>query len=57
MDIDYIFMFSIRSQDGNTIIDYSIAIIDTSLVGLFSKLSKAGKLKGSIVLEQLYIVT
>lgn len=56
MDIDYIFMFSIRSQDGNTIIDYTIAIIDTSLVSLFSKLSNDGKLKGSIVLEQLYVV-
>lgn len=56
MDIDYIFMFSIGSQDENTIIDYSIAIIDTSLVSLFSKLSNDGKLKGSIVLEQLYII-
>ena len=56
MDIDYIFMFSIGSQDGNTIIDYSIAIIDTSLVSLFSKLSNDSKLKGSIVLEQLYVV-
>lgn len=56
MDIDYLFMFSIRPESKHTVIDYSIAIIDTSLIELFSKLSNSGKLKGSLVLEQLFTI-
>lgn len=56
MDIDYLFMFSIRQKDQMTVIDYSIAIIDTSLASLFAKLSSSSKLKGSLFMDQLFVI-
>lgn len=57
LDVDYIFMFNIENNQDKTIINYSVALIDTSLINMFSALSNEnGKLKGEIVLEKLFII-
>ena len=58
LNVDYIFMFNIENLDDyKTIIDYSIAIIDTSLIDIFKPLSNnLGKLQGKLNFDKLYII-
>ena len=54
IDVDYIFLFDIYSDEKNTIIDYSIALINMSLVDEFGPLSDcSGRLKGKIILDMI----
>lgn len=57
-DVDYIFMFSIDNKDEYTTkINYSVALINTNLTEDFSALKdRDGKLKGSIILDKIYII-
>lgn len=57
-DVDYIFMFSVDNSNIHTTkINYSVAVIDTSLIDDFSVLKDGeGKLKGSILLDKIYVI-
>lgn len=57
-DVDYIFMFSIDNEDEHTTkINYSVALVNTNLTDDFSAIKdNEGKLKGSIVLDKIYII-
>ena len=59
LDVDYIFMFDIdNSVQGKTIIQYTVAIIDLKLASTFQPLlNKAGKLKGNLEFEKLYVIS
>lgn len=55
--IDYIFMFDINSDENYTYIDYSVALIDVSLVKIFSPLlNQQNKLKGRLIYERLFVI-
>lgn len=57
-DVDYIFMFDIdNSKFDKTIIKYSVALIDTSLLLAFKPLlDKDGKLKGTLEFDKIFII-
>ncbi len=56
-DVDYIFMFGLNTNIDKTIIDYTVAVIDTSLVPLFEPLTnKERKLKGTMEFDKIYII-
>lgn len=58
LDVDYIFMFNIENNNKNeTLINYSVALVDTSLIKMFDPLSdKFGKLKGKLVFDKFFII-
>lgn len=57
MDVDYIFLFDIKEKDDDTCIDYSIAIINTEMLGEFMPLSEDGKrLSGHLTVDKIYII-
>lgn len=56
-NIDYIFMFDLSSDENHTYIDYSIALIDVSLIPIFSPLlNSSKKLVGRLTFEKIYII-
>ena len=59
LDVDYIFMFDIdNSVQGKTIIQYTVAIVNLKLASIFEPLlNKAGKLKGNLEFEKLYVIS
>lgn len=55
--VDYIFMFDVNSNTKNTIISYSVALINMKLSNEFLKLSEDGQnLNGKITLDKIYKV-
>ncbi len=57
LDVDYIFMFSIWSDNWHTIVDYVVALIDTDLMDLFSPLMDSSRrLKWKLILDQIYTI-
>lgn len=57
-DVDYIFMFDINNSNSSlTVINYTVAIIDTTLLNEFSQLLDSNKkLKGSLVYDKIYVI-
>ncbi len=50
-------MFDINSDENYTYIDYSVALIDVSLVKIFSPLlNQQNKLKGRLIYERLFVI-
>lgn len=58
LNVDYIFMFDIdNATKGKTIVDYSIALVDTTLLQSFAPLmDKDKKLKGRLEYDKLYVI-
>ena len=58
-DVDYIFMFEIDdSDDDKTVINYTVAIIDTKLLDKFKPLiNEDGRIKGSFSMDKIYIIS
>lgn len=58
-DVDYIFMFEIDdSDDDKTVINYTVAIIDTKLLDKFKPLiNEDGRMKGSFSMDKIYIIS
>lgn len=56
-DVDYILLFNISNDKKNTIIDYSIAIINLDLAEEFKLLLNTdGKLKGTLKFDMIYSI-
>lgn len=59
LNVDYIFMFSVSNDknDNETIIEYSVAVINTKLVDKFKPLiNNEGKLIGEFKLDKIYAI-
>ena len=57
IDVDYIFLFDILNNEKNTIIDYSIALINLGLAEEFKSLVDfEGKLKGKLIFDLIYSI-
>lgn len=58
LNVDYIFMFDIdNNTKGKTLVDYSVALIDTTLLHSFAPLmNKDKKLKGRLEYDKLYVI-
>lgn len=57
-DVDYIFMFEIdNSNETKTLINYTIAIINTSIINSFkSFIDDSGRLKGTLIFDKIYAI-
>jgi len=56
-DIDYVFMFSLNPQEDCTLIEYTVAVVDTSLITIFKPLMDENKkLRGQMNLDKIYII-
>lgn len=54
--VDYIFMFSLSSDAEHTYIDYTVAVVNTNLVPLFSPIANNGRLMGRLTYDKIYII-
>lgn len=54
--VDYIFMFSLSSDAEHTYIDYTVAVVNTNLVPLFSPIANNGRLVGRLTYDKIYII-
>ena len=55
--VDYIFMFNLSSDQDYTYIDYTIALVNTTLVSTFKKLENDnGRLVGRLKYNQIFII-
>lgn len=55
--VDYIFMFSLSSDARHTYIDYTVAVVNTNLIPLFSPLANNGRLIGRLTYDMIYILS
>ena len=54
--VDYIFMFSLSSDAKHTYIDYTVAVVNTNLISLFSPIANNGRLIGRLTYDKIYII-
>ena len=55
--VDYIFMFNLSSDQNYTYIDYTVAIINTTLINSFSTLANSqGRLVGRLKYDQIFTI-
>ena len=54
--VDYMFMFGLSSDIQYTYIDYTVALVNTTLVTEFSPLVNNGRLIGRLKINRLYII-
>lgn len=54
--VDYIFMFDLSSDRQYTYIDYTVALVNTTLVTEFNPLANNGRLIGRLKINRLYTI-